>query len=86
MFNLTNLFKKEKYVCNHRFPDVALIADLIDREGKEIRAYFCYKCHDYRYKEVINSKDDPHFFDIIQKNKYQIYCNLNALFSKTSLF
>jgi hypothetical protein len=83
MFNLINLFRKEKYVCNHRFPDVALIADLIDREGKETRAYFCYRCNNYRYRDVVNPKDDPHFFDIIQKDKYQIYCDFKELFSKS---
>lgn len=80
MFNLTNLFKKEKHVCNHRFPDAVILADLIDREGKEIMAYFCHKCHDYRYKEVVNPKDDPHFFDIIQKERYQIYRDFKELF------
>lgn len=75
MLNLINLFKKEKYVCNHKFPDVTYLADLVDREEKGIMLYFCHKCKDYRYRELSNPKNDISFFDIIQKNKYQIYCD-----------
>jgi len=82
MFHLSNLFGLKNDICNHRFPDTELIADLIDREGNEIRAYFCYKCKDYKYREIDQQLGDPHFFAKVKKDKYEIYCDLDKLQSK----
>jgi len=79
MFNLGNIFDGKEGTCNHRTPDISFIADLIDREGREVRAYFCHKCNDYRWKypeTAILTEDD---LVELKKDKYFFYCDSECL-------
>ncbi len=78
MFFLNHSLGKEG-TCRHRFPDIEFIADMLDRQEKEIRIYFCNQCKDYRWKypetETLNEggKSD------LARDSYFFYCNQEDL-------
>ena len=81
MFNLNNIFSEEKDTCKHRYPDIEFIADLMDREEKKIRSYFCSKCKDYRWKYPETSRLSEDELSELRKNKFFLYCTSKSLTS-----
>lgn len=76
MLNLGNIFCEDG-TCRHRSPDIAFIADFLDREGMETRAYFCDKCCDYKWKTPETktpSRDKP-----LEEGEIIFYCTSELL-------
>ena len=75
---MLNLIKKILHInnrrCNHEYPSIVIVADLVDREGKFLRTYFCMECNDYRYKKIDHEEGDHPFFSKIKEQGYYVYC------------
>ncbi|MFH1365578.1 MAG: hypothetical protein ABIH28_03270 [archaeon] len=84
MVHLNNIFSEEG-TCSHRFPDIEFIADLLDRDRKEVRAYFCFKCRDYRWKYPETKKLNEYEILELKRDKYFLYCTLESLTSLGTL-
>jgi len=81
MFHLNNIFSEEENTCHHRFPDIEFIADLVDRKGEEIRAYFCYKCEGYKWKYPETNKLKGDELLELRRDRYFLYCTSESLTS-----
>lgn len=71
---MNKILGRDDQQCSHKHPDTILIADLVNREGKPIRSYFCLKCNGYKDKDIDHEEGDHQFFLKIKEQQYLVHC------------
>lgn len=64
---------KKKNLCGHEFPARKAVADVLNIKGQFIRAYFCFKCRDYKWNEVEGENWTPEYLSRLKEKGMMIY-------------